>query len=180
VTGDRPVSRLRAAAGPMAVAAAATITAGVVAPGAGSSAPLVLLGWVCCLTSCAVWWLLRGDHPGVRAQPDVMAVLQRRTGGAALLPPARLRDLEWLITLSVRSAISADARLRPELRELACSLMAARHGIDVDPTGPGVEAALGLEGEALIASRRPSRPGIQEGGPSLEEIGRVVQRLEMI
>jgi hypothetical protein len=171
---------MRRAAGPLALAALATAAAAFLAPVSPAAAPSLFLGYVASLAACAAWWLLRRDTSAEPAGDDVMSSLRRMPVEPPPSPPARLRDLERVIGLGLSSALDAQARLIPELRQLACALLATRHGVELDPAGDDVAGRAGLPGEPLLGPRPRRRPEFTEPGPSAAEVGRVIDRLEMI
>ena len=76
-------------------------------------------------------------RPGSRGpRRDVRAGDVPRSAEPAPVP-ARLRELERLVAAALESALDAEARLRPELRELACALLWARRRVEVDPGAGG-------------------------------------------
>jgi len=174
---------MRRAAAPLVAAGLATLAVAFLAPLAplGSrSGPLLLLGYVASLAACAAWWLLHGPAAPGAAGPDVMSGLGRPAQSQPAPVPARLRELERLVAAALESALDAEARLRPELRELACALLWARRRVEVDPGAGEVAALVGMPGEPLLGPRSPRRPEITAPGVSSVEVGRVLDRLEII
>jgi hypothetical protein len=174
---------MRRAAGPLVVAGLATLAVAFLAPlapVASGAARVLFLGYVAGLAACAAWWLLHGPAtPGVAAA-DVMSGLARSARPQPAPVPARLAELERLVAAALESALDAEARLRPELRELACALLWARRRVEVDPGEGEVAAAAGMPGEPLLGPRSPLRPEITAPGASPVEVGRVLDRLEII
>lgn len=174
---------MRRAAGPLVAACLATLAAAFLAPLpplASGSGPVLLLGYVASLAACAAWWLLRGSAtPGAPAA-DLMSGLGRSSQSQPAPVPVRLRELERLVAAALESALDAEARLRPELRELACALFWARRRVEVDPDAGEVAAMVGMSGELLLGPRSQLRPEITAPGASPAEVGGVLDRLEMI
>lgn len=171
---------MRRARGPVTFAVLATLGAGIASPLVGGAAPALLLGYVASLVGCALWWLLPGAALTRRGSESVMAQLTPAHRAATAPEPERVMELEGLIAASMGSALDAQARLRPALRELACSLFETRRGIRLDPAHDDVAAQLGLAGEPLLAPRMPRRPDIAVPGPAASELGRVIAGLEKI
>jgi len=165
---------------PLVLALMATVAVGVLTPVAGSVSATLLLGYVACLTGCAVWWLLRSSLEGPSAGRERMVLRGRIAPAAPALLPARLRELERVVATGMDSALEADGRLRSELRALACALLAARRGVVVDLNADDVAARAGVSGEPLLGAAGPSRPDIRAPGPSAADIGGLLDRLEMI
>jgi hypothetical protein len=156
----------------------ATIAAAVLGTQEVASASLLLLAYVVCLAACIVWWLLTGSALEREPLPDVMAALRPRAP-AASPPLPRVVDLEWLVGAGMSSAIDADARLRPALRDLARDLLATRRGVEV-AEDDDVAALAGMPGEPLLGPRRPRRPSATASGPSAADVARVLAHLESI
>jgi hypothetical protein len=174
---------MRRAAAPLVLAGLATLAVAFLAPlapFASGSAPVLLLGYVASLAACAAWWLLRGSAAPGAAAADVMSGLARPAQPEPAPVPARLRELERLVAAALESALDAEARLRPELRELACALLWARRRVEVDPGAGEVAARVGMPGEPLLGLRSALRPEITAPGASALEVGRVLDRLEII
>lgn len=93
--------------------------------------------------------------------------------------PAELERLERAVDLGVASAEEFHVRLRPALRRIAATLLAAR-GLDLDRDAERVHELLGDESwELLRAEReRPSDPF--ERGVEPTRLGRLVEDLERI
>jgi hypothetical protein len=158
----------------------ATIAAAVLGTQETASvAPLVLLGYVVCLAACIVWWLLTGSAPAREHHSDVMAALipsRHRAEPERLL---RLAELERLVTAGTRSAVDADARLRPALRALARELLATRRGVEVGEDDD-VAALAGMPGEPLLGPRSARRLSAALPGPSAAHVARVIDHLERL
>lgn len=112
-----------------------------------------------------------------------------RTGRSALeaalrarppadLAPAQLLTTQRRVELGVARAADLHFHLRPMLREIAAGRLASRHGIELD--GPRAQVLLGDEAWDVV---RPDRPPPEERfGPGipLDELGRILDRLERI
>jgi len=174
---------MRRAAAPLVVAGLVTLVVAFLAPLAplaSGSGPVLLLGYVAGLAACAAWWLLRGHAAAGGAAAEMMSGLARPAQREPAPVPARLAELERLVAAALESALDAEARLRPELRELACALLWARRRVEVDPGAGEVAALVGMPGEPLLGPRSPRRPEITAPGVSSVEVGRVLDRLEII
>jgi hypothetical protein len=171
---------VRRAIGPIAVALAATAVASFLVPNRSVVAPAVA-GYLTCLAACAAWWLIPSGSPLRRSGADPLrTALTRTVRGPATPGPDDLLQLDRLIVIAHASALDTQARLRPRLRQLACSLLSARRGDDLDPAAGDVAGRLGLADEPLL-ERSPSRlPSIGEAGVSLADLSRVLDRLEAI
>jgi hypothetical protein len=171
---------VRRAAGPVAVAVAATVPTSFLAAGRGSAGWAVVL-YVSCLVGCVSWWLLQGVRPEGDAPRELMrSALTPGPSAPGADRPADLIRLQGLIASSRGSALDAQARLRPHLRELAASLLASRRGAVLDPARDDIATALGAPGEPLLARGADRLPPITERGPPVEDISRVVALLERI
>ena len=163
---------------PLAVAVLATIAAAVLGTQELTSAPLVLLGYIVCLSACVVWWLLTASAPVDEGLPDVMAALG--PGAPAAAPPLRrVVELERVVAVGMSSALDADARLRPALRDLARDLLAVRSGVEI-AEDDDVAALAGMPGEPLLGPPTPRPPSATAPGPSAADIARVLAHLESI
>lgn len=165
--------------GPLAVAMLATIAAAVLATQEVTSASLVLLGYVVCLSTCIVWWLLTAAAPAPEHRLGVMAALAPSRVTAEPVRPQRLVVLERLVANGMSSALDADARLRPALRDLARELLATRHGVEADEDDD-VAALAGMPGEPLLGPRSARRPSASASGPSAADVARVLAHLESL
>jgi len=170
---------LALATAPFAVAVVTMGLFGWLGSQAAVPRPALLAVYVTCVTVCTAWWLLRAIRPPAR-RPDTMAALGRRGVDADPHPPQRLLAWERMVTVGMSSALDADQRLRPQLRELACALLRVRRGLVVDPAGDDVATRCGAPGEPLLGARRPRRPELTERGPSAEDVRRVIRVIEMI
>jgi hypothetical protein len=165
--------------GPLAVAMLATIAAAVLATQEVTSASLVLLGYVVCLSTCIVWWLLTAAAPAPEHRLGVMAALAPSRTLAPSPPLVRVVVLERLVANGMSSALDADARLRPALRDLARELLATRHGVEADEDDD-VAALAGMPGEPLLGPRSARRPSATAPGPSAADVVRVLAHLESL
>lgn len=165
--------------GPLGVAMLATIAAAVLGTQEATSAPLILLAYVVCLSACIVWWLLTGIAPSGEPRPDGMAALTPSSSMAAPARLPRVAELERMLANGMGSALDADARLRPALRDLARELLATRRGVE---TGPEEDVAIlvGMPGEPLLGPRSDERPSVTRKGPSAADVARVLAHLESI
>jgi hypothetical protein len=171
---------VRRAAGPVVVGVLATILASVLVSNRVAAAPAVT-GYIACLVACAVWWLLQGTRRRGRGAPDLMtAALARGATTPAAPRAADLVQLERVIAAARGSALDAQARLRPRLRALACSLLSSRRAVELDPATADVAAFLGAPGEPLLERPPDRRPSITERGPTLDALAKVIERLEAI
>ncbi len=92
--------------------------------------------------------------------------------------PAQLATTARRVELGVARAADLHFHLRPMLREIAAARLASRHGVDLD--SPAARALLGDEAWEVV---RPGRPAPEERfGPGIpvEELGRILDRLERI
>jgi len=171
---------VRRTAGPVVVGVLATVLTSVLVSNRVAAAPAVT-GYIACLVACAVWWLLQGTRQRGPGAPDLMTeALARGTTTPAAPRATDLVQLEWLIAAATGSALDAQARLRPRLRQLACSLLASRRGVELDPATADVAALLGAPGEPLLERLPGRRPSITERGPTLDHLSQVIDRLEGI
>ena len=174
---------MRRAAAPLALAGLATLAVAFLAPlapFASGSAPVLLLGYVASLAACAAWWLLRGSAAPGAAAADVMSGLARPAQPEPAPVPGAASRAGAAGRCRSRVALDAEARLRPELREVACALLWARRRVEVDPGAGEVAARVGMPGEPLLGLRSALRPEITAPGASALEVGRVLDRLEII
>lgn len=171
---------MRRARGPLVLAVLATVAAAILSPLSAAGAPAVFLGYLACLATSAAWWLLRGDGEAEPAAAGVMSALAQAPETLPPPPPPRLRELERMVATGLSSALDAQARLGPELRELACALLATRHGIDIDPESDELAGRAGLPGEPLLGPQPATRPELTQPGPPAADVGRVLDRLEII
>lgn len=174
---------VRRAAGPLIAAGAATLTVAFLAPLeplASGSAQVLFLAYVAGLAACAAWWLLHVPAGPGAAAPDMMSGLARSAPPEPAPVPARLGELERMVAAALKSALDTDARLRPELRELACAVLWARRRVEVDPGAGEVAAGVGMPGEPLLGPRSQLRPEITAPGASAVDVGRVLDHLEII
>jgi hypothetical protein len=155
----------------------ATIAAAVLGTQEASSAPLLFFTYVVCLSACIVWWLLTGGVPPRERSPDVMAALATSRTTAEPERLLRLVELERLVANGTRSALDADARLRPALRDLARELLATRRGV-LAGEDDDVAALAGMPGEPLLGPRSEHRLSATAPGPSAAHVARVIDRLE--
>ncbi len=168
----------RIPAGPLGVAMLATIAAAVLGTQEPVNVtPLVLLGYVVCISACIVWWLLTGSGPAHDPRADVMAALATSPEPAAPPRLPRVAQLERMVANGMGSDLDADARLRPALRDLARDLLATRHGVEVGEDGD-VATLAGMPGEPLLGPRSQERPSVTTPGPSAADVARVLARLE--
>jgi hypothetical protein len=161
------------------VAAAATVAAALLTTQASQGAPAVFLGYVVCLCACAVWWLLAGTGAQPDRGVDLMAALAGGPEAPAASPVQRVAELERLVATGIGSAVDAEARLRPELRNLARALLAARHGVEISDHDD-VALHAGMAGEPLLEAGRQARLDPAQPGPSAAEVRRVLDHLEII
>jgi hypothetical protein len=157
----------------------ATLAAAVLGTQEATSAPLILLAYVVCLSACIVWWMLTGTPPAGEPRPDVMAALAPARTPAEQKRLPRVAELERLLANGMGSALDADARLRPALRELARELLATRHGLEVG-VDEDVATLAGMPGEPLLGPRSEQRPSVTTPGPSAADVARVLAHLESI
>jgi hypothetical protein len=165
--------------GPLVVATLATIAAAVLGTQEATSASLVFLAYVVCLSTCIVWWLLTGSAPARQHHPDVMAALAPSHATAEPARLLRLVQLERLVANGTRSALDADARLRPALRDLARELLATRRGVLVGEDDD-VAALAGMPGEPLLGPRSERRLSDTAPGSSAADVARVIDHLESL
>jgi len=169
---------MRRAVGPITLAVLATVVVALLVPDRRVVGEAVA-AYLGCLAACVAWWLLSTGPDRTDSEP-LRAALTRTAISSATRGPDELLQLARLISFAHGSAMDAQSRLRPCLRQLACSLLLARRGLEVDPETGDVAGCLAISGEPLL-ERRPARlPAIGEPGPSLAEISTVVQRLEAI
>ena len=104
----------------------------------------------------------------------------RRSDAAQDRPRAAdLASLERLMAISQSSAANVHLRLRPVLREVAAARL-WRQGIALDRDRDAARAALGDDLYELVAPGRP-RPADPRGpGLSLNQIERLIDRLETL
>jgi len=170
----------RLPAGPLGIAMLATVAAAVLGTQEPVNVtPLVLLGYVVSLSACMVWWLLTVSGPERQHRRDVMAALA--TSGASAEPERLLRlvELERLVVNGTRSALDADARLRPALRDLARELLATRRGVEVGEDDD-VAGLAGMPGEPLLGPRSEQRLSTSTPGPPAAHVARVIGQLESL
>jgi hypothetical protein len=108
------------------------------------------------------WWKAEGD--GKRSDVD---------------RPPQLEHIERLVTFGQSSALDAEKRLLPVLREIAGQRLAARHGVDLYGEPEPAERLLGAVSWGLL---RPDRdvPGDVWSGLSLDELAATVAAIEAL
>jgi hypothetical protein len=157
----------------------ATVAVAVLGTQEATSAGLLFVGYVVSLSACAVWWLLTGDAPADGDRADVMAALAPARSTAEPERLVRLRELEHVVGGGTLSALDADARLRPALRDLARELLATRRGVVVGGDAD-LAALVGLPGEPLLGPRSDHRLSDTTPGPSAADLARVLAHLESL
>ena len=93
--------------------------------------------------------------------------------------PPQLEHIERLVTFGQSSALDAERRLLPVLREIAGQRLAGRHGVDLYTEPESAERLLGAAGWRLL---RPDRavPESASSGLSLDELAATVAAIEGI
>lgn len=117
--------------------------------------------------------LIRESHPLERPVPEIARALEREEDEPQRLP--ELQRVERELTLATGTAFDLHTRLRPLAREIATARLAAR--------GRRLEESAEELGEELWALVRPDRPvpGDRHGaGFSVDQVRRVVERLEAL
>jgi hypothetical protein len=102
----------------------------------------------------------------------------RRGGQPAPLPI--LAQIEEETAIGAGGPFDLHQRLRPRLRTLAASLLAARRGVSLDGDPDSARAILGDETWELVRKDRPPPPDRMAGRVPTETLTRIVDSLERV
>ena len=91
--------------------------------------------------------------------------------------PPQLEHIERLVTFGQSSALDADRRLLPVLREIAGQRLAGRHGVDLHAEPESAARLLGAAGWELLRPDRDVSEGVS-AGLSLDELAATVAAIE--
>lgn len=100
--------------------------------------------------------------------------------GDEIEPPATLAQIEQETALAVAGPFDLHQRLRPRLRALAGSLLAAKRGISLDGDPDSAHQILGDETWELVREDRPPPPDRVGGRVSPATLARFVDSLERL
>jgi hypothetical protein len=158
---------------------AVSAVAGIVALTSSGGHAIVLDVYLLCIGGVLLLALVRTTRargPAERRSVFEAALAQMRLRPPDSGEPTLVRDLE----LSASSAFHLHVRVRPVLREIAAHRLRTRYGVELDGE-PG--RARELVGAAAWELVRPDRPPPEDRlgpGPSVRELGAVVDELEAI
>ena len=133
---------------------------------------LVLCGLALLLAIAA----LRQTYP---AAAPLRSKRQRRARQRPV-PPPTLAQLERETALAAAGPFDLHQRLRPRLRVLAISLLAAKRGISLDGDSDSAREILGDETWELVRKDRPPPPDRTGGRVSSATLERLVDSLERV
>jgi hypothetical protein len=162
----------------VALAACATLTAGILLVVAPEHAGLVGHLWLVAILAIALGVALvrlRAALPR-RASPFDAAFAAKSLPAAR---PASLARIEREVTLSTGTAFDVHYRLRPVLRTVATGLL-LRRGIDLERSPERAHAVLGPDVWELVRPDRPPPSNRTAPGMPIAEVERAVDQLEQI
>jgi hypothetical protein len=94
--------------------------------------------------------------------------------------PEELRAIARLVGASTHRALELHYLLRPRLRAIATDRLASRHGVKLDADAEEARGALGEEAWALLRAEREAPEDRFGPGAPLEQLERIVHRLEAL
>jgi hypothetical protein len=167
--------RARAVKWGLAVTAAAGIAA---LAGSGVNA-IVLDVYLLCIGAVVLLALVRVTRasavaPRTSAFDAALAAMRRSPPESGEL--TLVRELE----LSTYNALHFHARLRPLLRNIAAHRLRARYGVELDAEAARARELVGKEAWDVVRPDRPPPHDRMAAGPTLAELGVVVDELEVL
>jgi hypothetical protein len=105
--------------------------------------------------------------------------LAARPRPAHVEPPARLREIERLVSYAEWDVVDFQARLRPILRQIAAHRLAVSRTVDIDLDPEAARAALGQRVWAILAPAEPL-PDRRNQPIGLDNLRTVVEALEQL
>ncbi len=105
----------------------------------------------------------RGPEVAMRKRPPV---------------PPQLQQVEWMVGFATATGTDADARLIPQLRELAAARLLHHHGVDLYRQPQEAAALLGAQAWQQLDPSRPLRQS--SAGPPVDTIEGIVDAVERL
>ena len=157
----------------------ATAAAGIAALASSGAHAIVLDVYLLCIGAVVLLALVRTTRAHAsakRTSPFDAALAAMRKAPAAAGEPALAHEVEF----STYNAFYFHQRLRPLLRDIAAHRLRSRYGVELQ-TEPGRARGL-VGGRAWDAVRPDAQPPAARmaSGPTVEELGVVVDQLEAI
>ena len=156
-----------------------TAAAGIAALAGSGANAIVLDVYLLCIGAVVLLALVRVTRASAvtpRASPFDAAL-------AAMGRPAResgeltlVRELE----LSTYNALHFHSRLRPLLRDIAAHRLRAHYGVELDAEAGRARELVGKEAWEVVRPDRPPPADRMAAGPTLTELGVVVDELEVL
>jgi hypothetical protein len=156
-----------------------TLAAGIVALTTSGGHAILLDVYLLCLGGVLLLALVRTTRArstDVRPSPFDQAFAAMRRNPAESGELALVRDLE----LSTYNGFHLHARVRPLLRDIAAHRLRARYGVELDLEPGRARELVGTDAWELVRPDRPPPEDRLAAGPTLAELGVVVDELEAI